>query len=73
MLTPPVEIPEHLAKPVGTPGPRLLEIERSKASFSPKELERYLYGEEYIARRDRILPILENEVSAPSRALARSI
>ncbi|KWU43885.1 acyl-CoA oxidase [Rhodotorula sp. JG-1b] len=61
ILTVPVEIPDHLQKPVGTPGPRLLEIERAKASFSPKDLELYLYGKDYIERRDRILPVLENE------------
>lgn len=70
MLTTPVEIPDHLTKPVGTPGPRLLEIERSKASFSPKDLELYLYGKDYIERRDRILPILENEVSLRSASSA---
>ena len=61
ILTVPVEIPDHLQKPVGTPGPRLLEIERAKASFSPRDLELYLYGKDYIERRDRILPVLENE------------
>jgi hypothetical protein len=62
ILTVPVEIPDHLQKPVGTPGPRLLAIERAKASFSPRDLELYLYGKDYIERRDRILPVLENEV-----------
>lgn len=67
ILTVPVEIPDHLQKPVGTPGPRLLEIERAKASFSPRDLELYLYGKDYIERRDRILPVLENEVSPWTR------
>lgn len=61
--TPPIQIPQHLSKPVGTPGPRLLEIERSKASFAPSELQQYLYGDEYIERVKRILPVLESEVS----------
>ncbi|GAA6032946.1 hypothetical protein JCM8097_000060 [Rhodosporidiobolus ruineniae] len=60
-LTPPVEIPQHLAKQVGTSGGRLLEIERSKASFSPDDLQNYLYGKSYLDRRARILPIVENE------------
>lgn len=61
--TPPIQIPQHLSKPVGTPGPRLLEIERSKASFAPAELQHYLYGNEYIERVKKILPVLESEVS----------
>ncbi|GAA5993880.1 hypothetical protein JCM5350_001579 [Sporobolomyces pararoseus] len=59
--TPPIQIPQHLSKPVGTPGPRLLEIERSKASFAPSELQQYLYGDEFIERVKRILPVLESE------------
>ncbi|GAA5942284.1 hypothetical protein JCM1841_002805 [Sporobolomyces salmonicolor] len=60
-LTPPVEIPPHLSKPVGTPGTRLLEIERSKASFCPDDLKEFLYGKEYLERVNRILPVLEND------------
>lgn len=60
-----IEIPEHLSKPVGTPGPRLLEIERSKASFSSEELKTYLHGNAHLERIQRILPILQNEVSKP--------
>ncbi|GAA5827921.1 hypothetical protein JCM5353_007739 [Sporobolomyces roseus] len=59
--SPPIQIPAHLSKPVGTPGPRLLEIERSKASFAPAELQHYLYGDEYIERVKRILPVIEGE------------
>lgn len=60
----PIEIPEHLSKPVGTPGPRLLEIERSRASFSSDELKTYLHGNEHLERINRILPILQNEVNS---------
>lgn len=59
-----IDIPAHLSKPVGTPGPRLLEIERSKASFSSDRLKLYLHGKERLERMDRILPVLQNEVSA---------
>ncbi|GAA5866348.1 hypothetical protein JCM1840_004092 [Sporobolomyces johnsonii] len=60
-LTPPVEIPPHLSKPIGTPGTRLLEIERSKASFCPDDLTEFLYGKDYLERVNRILPVLEND------------
>ncbi|BGP26994.1 hypothetical protein JCM10295v2_005956 [Rhodotorula toruloides] len=56
----PVEIPDGF-KPLGTSGSRLLEIERSKASFSPADLEKYIYGDAAIERRNRILPVVENE------------
>ena len=57
-----IAIPEHLQKPVGTPGPRLLEIERSRSSFSSEDLKLYLHGSEHLARLNRILPVLQNEV-----------
>ncbi|GAA5928229.1 hypothetical protein JCM3775_000548 [Rhodotorula graminis] len=56
----PVQIPDGFA-PLGTSGTRLLEIERAKASFSPAELREYIYGNEYLERQSRILPIVENE------------
>lgn len=62
-----IEIPEHLSKPVGTSGPRLLEIERSKASFDVEGLKSYLHGQEHLDRVKRILPVLENEVRRCSR------
>jgi acyl-CoA oxidase len=62
MTSLPIEIPEHLSKQLGTTGGRLLEIERAKASFAPSELERYIYGQEYIDRRTRILAVVANEV-----------
>lgn len=57
----PVQIPDGF-QPLGTSGTRLLEIERAKASFSPAELREYIYGNEYLERQARILPIVENEV-----------
>ncbi|SDA02894.1 BZ3500_MvSof-1268-A1-R1_Chr11-1g03206 [Microbotryum saponariae] len=56
-----IEIPAHLSKPAGTPGSRLLEIERAKASFSSDDLTLYLHGKEHLERVKRILPVLENE------------
>ncbi|GAA5934398.1 hypothetical protein JCM10213_001967, partial [Rhodosporidiobolus nylandii] len=59
---PPIEIPPHLAKQtLGNHGPDLLKKERAQAAFDPKALESYLYGEEYIERVRRILPVLEAE------------
>ncbi|GAA5888994.1 hypothetical protein JCM6882_009711 [Rhodosporidiobolus microsporus] len=58
---PPVQIPPHLAEQRTTTGGRLLEIERSKASFAPKDLEEFLFGREYVDRRARILAVVENE------------
>ncbi|GAA5907562.1 hypothetical protein JCM6882_004411 [Rhodosporidiobolus microsporus] len=59
--TPPIEVPSHLEKQLGTPGPELLKEERAKAAFDPKQLERFIYGDEYIKRLEYLLPILENE------------
>lgn len=61
-----VALPPHLSKVLGTSGTRLLEIERSKASFSSDALKTYLHGESRIARLERILAVLENEVRRPS-------
>lgn len=59
----PVEIPAHLQKAVGTPSSRFLEIERSRASFSVEGMKEYLHGKEYLEMQNRILPILQNDVS----------
>lgn len=63
-----IQIPEHLSKPVGTSGIRLLEIERSKASFSSDDLKAYLHGSEHLDRMTRVLPVLESEVGPPERS-----
>lgn len=64
-----VEIPEHLSKPLGTSGPRLLEIERSKASFSSAELARYLHGDDYLERKRRLVELFEHEPAFDKRSL----
>jgi acyl-CoA oxidase len=48
--------------PVPSPnGSEILEKERSKATFDSDELARYIHGEEYLKRQERLLNILENE------------
>lgn len=55
-------VPPHQQIPAGKPGPQILAEERAKASFNPKDLARFLHGEEHLKRVQKILPILENEV-----------
>ncbi|GAA5945945.1 hypothetical protein JCM10213_006196 [Rhodosporidiobolus nylandii] len=57
----PIDIPAHLSKQLTTSGGRLLQIERARASFSPQELEAYLYGQDYLERRARVLAVLQQE------------
>lgn len=57
----PIHIPSALTSPAGTHGTRLLEIERSKASFSVEELKLYIHGEERLQRMDKILPVLTSD------------
>lgn len=64
-----VQIPENLTVP-GTSGTRLLEIERSKASFSSKDLARFLLGEEHLERQARLLEIIEREPAFNKSRLA---
>lgn len=48
--------------PVLSPGgSEILARERSKATFDSDELARYIHGDEYLERQDRLLRILENE------------
>lgn len=42
-----IKIPEHL-KPAGTPGSKLLEVERSNASFSVKDMSLYIHGKQHL-------------------------
>ena len=42
-------------------GSQILTRERSKASFDSDELARYIHGDEYLERQDRLLKILESE------------
>lgn len=55
-----LELPSHLV-PKGTPTARLLERERSKASFDSGQLAEYLFGREWLERKDKLLNILEKE------------
>lgn len=41
----------------------MLEIERSKASFSVEDMKKYIHGTDYLDMMARILPVLENDVS----------
>ncbi|BFZ55957.1 hypothetical protein PYCC9005_002998 [Savitreella phatthalungensis] len=47
-----------LAKPSG---PEALQTERSKATFSPDELAKYIHGQTWLDRQARILSVLEKE------------
>lgn len=48
--------------PVPRPnGSEILTRERSKATFDSEELARYIHGDEYLERQDRLLEILESE------------
>lgn len=48
--------------PVPEPsGEEILRRERSKATFDSEELARYIHGDEYLERQERLLQILENE------------
>jgi acyl-CoA oxidase len=42
-------------------GTEILARERSKATFDSDELAKYIHGDEYLERQDRLLNILENE------------
>jgi len=42
-------------------GSQILARERSKATFDSDELARYIHGDEYLDRQDRLLKILESE------------
>ncbi|KAH9815900.1 acyl-CoA dehydrogenase/oxidase C-terminal [Melampsora americana] len=53
-------VPSHL-KPSGTAGPKLLQIERSHASFSSEALTTYLYGQPFLDRQAKLLNIIQNE------------
>ncbi|KAF9970886.1 hypothetical protein BGZ73_006266 [Actinomortierella ambigua] len=47
--------------PSGPQGSELLSQERSQTTFSVHEVTKYLYGEEFLERRERLLNIVENE------------
>ncbi|KAI9262038.1 acyl-CoA dehydrogenase/oxidase [Sporodiniella umbellata] len=55
-----VKFPKHL-KPAEPQGENLLLEERKRASFHSNDLMEYIYGSEYIKKRNNILQILEND------------
>ncbi|KAI7902305.1 uncharacterized protein BX663DRAFT_455060 [Cokeromyces recurvatus] len=55
-----IQFPKHL-KPIEPQGSNLLQEERNKATFNSKELTKYIYGEDYIEKRNCILQILKND------------
>lgn len=61
-----ISVPAEL-KPAGTSGPKLLQIERAKASFSSDELAVYLYGTAYLERVRKLLRIIEPEEAFDKR------
>lgn len=48
-------------KPADPQGSDLLAAERSTATFNPEELSVYMHGREYLASRESILQILQND------------
>jgi acyl-CoA oxidase len=48
--------------PVPSPtGTEILERERGKATFDSDDLAKYVHGEEYLERQERLLEILQRE------------
>jgi len=63
-----IPVPEHL-KPTGTPGSKLLHIERSHASFDSKSMSLYLFGTTYLEQLNRILSIVQHEEAFDKKRL----
>lgn len=63
-----IPVPEHL-KPTGTPGSKLLHIERSHASFDSKSMSFYLFGTTYLERLNKILSIIQHEEAFDKKRL----
>ncbi|KAI9486768.1 MAG: hypothetical protein EXX96DRAFT_496878 [Benjaminiella poitrasii] len=55
-----VRFPKHL-KPIEPQGSVLLEEERNRSTFNSKELTKYIYGKDYIEKRNHILRILQKD------------
>ena len=55
----PTRFPNYSVK--APTGAALIEQERVKATFNVKTLSKFIYGEEYLAKLDKIVPILEND------------
>lgn len=56
----PITFPKHL-KPIEPQGSSLLQQERENATFNTKDLTKYIYGEEYLQKRNQILEVLQND------------
>merc|ERR1712093_64621 len=56
-------------EPFGTPGSRMLEIERSKAAFGVDDLATYLYGKGRLEMMERIGSIVESEPAFDKKKL----
>lgn len=54
-----VKFPDLPILPPG--GTEILTRERSKATFEVDDLAKYIHGEEYLERQERLLRIIENE------------
>ncbi|KAI8088712.1 acyl-CoA dehydrogenase/oxidase C-terminal [Halteromyces radiatus] len=48
-------------EPRGPAGELLLASERAKASFDVKELSKFMYGEQWLAKMDKVLNVISNE------------
>ena len=46
---------------LGPGGTEILTRERAKATFDVDDLAKYIHGEEYLERQERLLRIIENE------------
>lgn len=64
-----IPVPAHL-KPTGTPGAKLLHIERSRASFNQASLSVYIYGQPYLDRLHRLLKIVQDEEAFDKKRLS---
>jgi acyl-CoA oxidase len=52
--------PKHL-KPIEPQGTVLLQQERNRATFNSNDLKEYIYGNEYLQKKARILNVLQND------------
>ncbi|KAI8060774.1 acyl-CoA dehydrogenase/oxidase C-terminal [Gongronella butleri] len=48
-------------EPRGPGGPFLLAQERAKATFDPKELATFMYGDEWLSKMDKVLAVISKE------------
>lgn len=53
-----IQFPKHL-KPIEPQGTTLLQQERDGATFNSEDLMKYIYGNDYLKTRERILQLLQ--------------